>query len=671
MDQGRGRLTTGIICIFLVALVWIAFGQTLRHDFVNFDDNDYVYENPNITSGLSFNGIGWAFTHVHAGNWHPATTISHMLDVQFYGLQPWGHYLTNVLLHAAATVLLFLALRELTGVAAPPQRDVQTKKRRAREAGAMPAPSTSNICLCAFVAALFAVHPLRVESVAWVSERKDVLSGVFFMLTLLAYARYVHGLGDSHSFRRYLAVILCFALGLLSKPTLVTLPFVLLLLDYWPLQRWPSAKSKRLNDSTSLGSLLIEKTPLFVLSTASSVATLLAQGKALQKSLQLTFIERAANAVVTYAAYLGQMFYPIHLAVLYPYSKGTLNIAGVVLDLALLVAVTVVFLWWHRKYPFLVVGWLWYVGMLVPMIGLVQVGLQTRADRYTYLPQIGLYIALAWGAAELFKKWRLRPVIPAIATSIVVIALTACTYHQVSFWQNGETLWKHAIDSGSGSYVAYYSLGDFYLKQRQPDAALPEFAKALQIKPDYSDAEMDVGIALMQKGDLDGAITHTERATQIDPNFFEAQYNLGNLLLQRRDADGAISHYQRALQSKPDYAEAHTSLGAALAQKGQLEQAVVEFDQALRLNPDSAEAHNDLANTLASQRKFDQAIPHYIEALRLNPRAPQVHCNLGSTFLQLGRRDEAVAQFSEALRLNPEYTEAKKRLGELGIFSSP
>ncbi len=408
-----------------------------------------------------------------------------------------------------------------------------------------------------------------------------------------------------------------------------------------------------------------------MLSTASCVATLLAQQKAVQKSLNITFVERAANAVVSYATYLGQMFYPTHLAVLYPYSRANLKIAEIILDLGLLVAISAICFLWRRKYPFLTIGWLWYLGMLVPMIGIVQVGLQTHGDRYTYLPQIGLYIAITWGAVELFRKWRLRPEIAAVVATTILVALTACTHHEASFWQNGETLWNHAIDNGSDSSVAHYSLGTLLLRKRQPDAALTEFEKALKVNPDYAEAEMNVGVALLQKGDLDGAISHTRKAVEIDPDYFEADYNLGNLLQQRGQPDEGISHYRKALAARPNYPEAHNSLGVALAQKGQLDQAIPELEEALRLKPNYAEAHSDLGNALASQHKFDQAIPHHLEALRLNPNSAQARYNLGYTLLQAGRREEAVAQFEETLRLNSDYTEARNRLRELGVPASP
>src|ERR1700730_3342549 len=425
------RVVTGVVSVLLAAIVWIVFGQTLRHEFVNFDDDQYVYENPRITNGLTLDGIQWAFTHVHADNWHPLTTISHMLDCQLYGLQPWGHHMTNVLLHAAAGIFLFLALWQLTGAHWP----------------------------SAFVAAVFAIHPLRVESVAWVSERKDVLSGVFFMLTLWAYARYARGKG-SPSFW-YITVVVLFALGLMCKPTLVTLPFVLLLLDYWPLDRsQPSSSHDRGITRYTWPWLVIEKLPLFVLSAASCLATLLAQQAALDASLKPPLMERFGNALLSYVTYLAQTIWPARLAVLYPYPEGTLNVPEVILALLLLLIVSIGFFLWRRKYPFLLTGWLWYLGMLVPMIGIVQVGSQVRADRYTYLPQIGLYLLVAWGAMELFHQWRRSRVILAGAGLLIITALITRSYFQTSYWRDTETLWKHATATTSNNYIATTNLAE-------------------------------------------------------------------------------------------------------------------------------------------------------------------------------------------------------------------
>src|SRR5437870_7767170 len=372
-------LVNAMVAIFLLVIVWFAFGQALGQEFVSYDDQRYVVQNPWVTNGLTLGGIQWAFTHVHASNWHPLTTISHMLDCQLYGLQPWGHHLTNILLHAAAAILLFFALRELTasGDAVAGIGDAGRDQRSRLQRGSL-WPSV-------FVAAVFAVHPLRVESVAWVSERKDVLSGVFFMLTLWAYARYARS--DGPSLIRYLIDVVLFALGLMCKPTLVTLPFVLFLLDYWPLGKVrPSSSSGRGETASrwkrrnTLSWLMIEKVPLFALSAASCVATLLAQKQALDMSIKVPIEERLGNALISYAAYVGQMIWPAHLAVLYPYPEGNLEIPQVILALLLLLMISVAFFLWRKKYPFLLIGWLWYLGMLIPMIGIIQVGSHVRAD---------------------------------------------------------------------------------------------------------------------------------------------------------------------------------------------------------------------------------------------------------------------------------------------------
>src|SRR5437899_5931635 len=382
------RVVTAIVLVFLAMIVWVSFGQALRHDFLGYDDQRYVIQNAWVTNGLTPGGIKWAFTHVHASNWHPLTTISHMLDCQLYGLQPWGHHLTNILLHATAAILLFFALRELTasGDAVAGIGDAGRDQRSRLQRGSL-WPSV-------LVAAVFAVHPLRVESVAWVSERKDVLSGVFFMLTLWAYARYARS--DAPSLFRYLIVVVLFALGLMCKPTLVTLPFVLLLLDYWPLGKVRPLSSSGRGETASrwkrrntLSWLMIEKVPLFALSAAPCVATLLAQKQALDMSIKVPIEERLGNALISYVAYVGQMIWPAHLAVLYPYPEDNLKVPQVIVALLLLLMISVAFFLWRKKYPFLLIGWLWYLVMLIPMIGIIQVGSLVRADRYTYLPQSG------------------------------------------------------------------------------------------------------------------------------------------------------------------------------------------------------------------------------------------------------------------------------------------
>ena len=543
----------GTICVLLIAIVWIVFGQTFGHDFINYDDDQYVYDNPRISNGISLDGIGWAFTHVHAQNWHPLTTISHMLDCQLYGLQPWGHHLTNILLQCVVAILLFLTLRQLTQAVWP----------------------------SAFVAAVFAIHPLRVESVAWVAERKDVLSGVFFMLTLWAYARYARA--DRNSSARYAMALICFSLGLMCKPTLVTLPFLLLLLDYWPLQR-VKARSQSVRD------LLVEKIPFFLLSAGSCVATLFAQKGVVIPMAQLTFAGRVSNAMVSYLIYLSQMFWPFGLSVLCPYpAGGVVPMASAFLAYLVLLIISIAFFIWRRRYPFLLVGWLWFLGVLVPMIGLVQVGGQARADRYTYLSHIGLYILVTWGALKLFNRWRGGRVAKIGLAVFIVTGLAAASYVEASSWRNSETLWKKALAHTEHNHIAHSNLGDALLKKGQLDEAVTEFRKALEIDPDYPEANNNLGYALTKKGKWADAIPFYRAALRVRPNYSQAHNNLGISLAQMGRSDEALAEFREALRIDPDYAKAHSNLAIVLLQLGQRDEAVAQLRETLRLKPDDEE----------------------------------------------------------------------------------
>lgn len=499
-----------------------------------------------------------------------------MLDCQLYGLQPWGHHLTNVLLQSAAAILLFLALWTLTGACWP----------------------------SAFVAALFAIHPLRVESVAWIAERKDVLSGVFFMLTLWAYARYVRS--PRFSGGRYSVVIGFYAMGLMCKPTLVTVPFVLLLLDYWPLQRFVRSAPVRNQHplpnqvgpvSRSIGYLLVEKVPFLVLAVLSCVATLLAQERAVITLRQLTFPDRVTNAIVSYVVYIGQMFWPAHLAVVYPYPQAGWTVVQVILALIVLVAITALFFAARSNYSFLLVGWFWFLGMLVPMIGLIQVGMQCRADRYTYLAQIGLYVLVTWGAIALLKKWpRGREVSIGLAVAIIS-GLMAAAFIQTSVWRDSITMWEHTLANTNNNYVAQTHFGE----------------------------------VLTKNGRLDEAITHLRQAVAIS-----------------------------------DYPSAHYNLGYALASKGDWADATVSFRSAIRVRPNYPPAHSNLAVSLSKLGSTDEALMEFGEALRLDNDYRDAHRNLAVLQLELGRRDEAVVHFREALRLKPDDPAVREQLRQLG-----
>ena len=480
------------VCIFLAALTWIVFGQTLWHEFVNYDDVSYLYGNSAVRNGISLRGIVWAFTHVHSENWHPLTTISHMLDCQLYGLKAGGHHFTNVLLHTTAVILLFLVLRGMTGA----------------------------LWQSAFVAAVFAIHPLHVESVAWVAERKDVLSGLFFMLTLAAYYRYAR----APSVGRYVAVATFFACGLMSKSMLITVPIVLLLLDYWPLARHQRSEirdpafakataGKQKSEIQSAGleeqswaRLIIEKIPLFALSIASCVATLLAQNFALGSTEDLPIQWRITNAIVSYVIYVWQMIWPHDLVPFYVHPESRLEMWHLVLASALLVVVTAIAFALRRRRPYLIVGWLWYVVMLVPVIGLIQVGLQGHADRYTYLPQIGLYIAVTWLTYDLTASWRFQRVILASAAAISIGALSILAWKQSNHWRNTESLWSHALSAAPESDVAHTGLAGVLYTQGQFDDAISHYRRALQLRDGNAATHYGLAMALVEQRKVDEAI---------------------------------------------------------------------------------------------------------------------------------------------------------------------
>ena len=567
------------VCIFLALLTWIVFGKTLWHDFVNYDDPRYVYQNTKITSGLNIAGIAWAFSHIHSENWHPLTTITHMLDCSLYGLKAGGHHFSNVLFHTIAVVLLFLALQQMTGA----------------------------LWKSAFVAAVFAIHPLHVESVAWVAERKDVLSGVFLMLSLLAYVHYARARSTWH----YLIVAFVFALGLMSKPMLVTLPFVLLLLDYWPLGRITDERSYT---GDQLLSLLVEKIPLIALSALSSVVTFMAQRGAIGWTEQLPTLPRVNNALASYVIYMRQMFWPANLAVFYPHPENRLSPLEISLALAVLIGITMAAIILRKKAPYFITGWLWYVGMLVPVIGLVQVGWQGHADRYTYLPQIGLYIAGTWAVADLTASWRRRRVLLGAVGLLVVGALSCSASIQTSYWRNSETLFTHAL--------------------------------AVTGKNDV--AENNLGIIFLEKGQLDEAIARLQAAIDLRPENGPAQNNLAKALLQKGRVAEAMVHYRKFLEIEPENVEARNILGTALIQQGRVEEATKQWQDALALEPENGNAASNLAWVFAtcpdnSVRDGARAVELAEKAMGLSAgKIPMIFRILAAAYAENGRFSQAI-----------------------------
>jgi len=606
------------VCLFLAVITFVVYGQTVRHGFVNYDDELYIADNPAVLDGLSLKGIVWAFTHDVNVNWTPLTTISHMLDCQLYGTNAGWHHLTSVLLHLASAIALFLVLKGMTGA----------------------------LWRSAFVAALFAVHPLHVESVAWIAERRDVLSGLFFMLTLGAYAGYSC---HPRSNRRYLMVVLMLVLALMSKPMAVTLPFVLLLLDYWPLKRFA------LPDSGSFPwRLILEKIPLLALSGAVCVATLFAQREAIQT---VPVSLRIGNALISYVAYLGQMIYPAGLAVFYPYPSTGLALWEIIAASTLLLVVTLVAVAFRRRQPWFLIGWLWYLAMLVPVIGLIQSGLRARADRYTYLPQIGLYILLTWTAVELMASRRSRRRVLGGSAVVILAALVLCARVQTSYWRNSEVLWTHTLACTSDNAEAHYNLGNALLQNGNVDEAIEQYRKALQIAPHSADVYNNFGNALIKHGNVDEAMICYREALQINPDYAKAYVNLGGAWLRKGSADEAMVQYQKALQVNPGNTKAHIELGNVLLKKGGGSDAMTHYQKALQTNPDSAEALNNLAWVLAtapqaSLRNGRKAVALAQHADHLaGGRNPVILRTLAAAYAENGQFGEAQQTAQTALAL--------------------
>ena len=537
----RKQLKTAVyLALGLVTL--LVYLPLLHNGFVNYDDPDYITGNAHVQAGLTWQGIVWAFKSGEAGNWHPLTWISHMLDCQLFGLNPAGHHLTNLLLHTTNTLLLFAWLNRLTGA----------------------------LWRSALVAALFAWHPLHVESVAWASERKDVLSAFFWMLTLLAYTRYVTGGKRQmpgtenatpvtcHLSSFYFLALFFFACGLMSKPMVVTLPFVLLLLDFWPLRRFTIYDSR-----FTMVRLIWEKIPFFVLTIASCVITRLVQNDALWSATSLPFHFRLENVLMSYVRYISKMFWPTDLALIYPYPHHW-PLAGVIAAAVLIGIWSLLFLWWAKRFPYLAVGWFWYLGTLVPAIGLVQVGVQSMADRYTYLPGIGLFMAVVWGLSDLLNSHPQKSKIAIVAGSLALAGCLAVTSIQLNYWRNSLALFLHTVEVTTDNYAGYDCLGKSLEDIGKTDEAADFYARCVQIEPDYPMGQFDLGMIQLEQGKPDEASNHLAIASQLMPHNPVMQFDFGTYLMQHGKPDEAANHFRSALADKPDFTEARRSLDEAL-----------------------------------------------------------------------------------------------------------
>lgn len=612
-----------MVCLLLVIVTLAVYWQVRNHSFVNFDDGSYVTANCHVRAGLSLESVKWALTETEAANWHPVTRLSHMLDVQLFGMNAGAHHMTSVYFHLANTLLLFFVFKRMTGC----------------------------IWQSGLVAALFALHPLHVESVAWVSERKDVLSTFFWLLTMGGYVRYVERPGKI----KFLIPLLFFALGLMAKPMLVTLPFVLLLMDYWPLGRLgggvmpgsvtdvPDRSDEQhpasLVAQPSSGGqpalilqVVIEKIPFFALSAASCWMTIQAQqGQGAVASLaRYSIVVRVTNALVTYVKYIAKTIWPENLAAYYPH-PGMASWWWVLGASLLLVVVSILAIRTIRQWPWFIVGWLWYLGTLVPVIGLLQVGAQAMADRYTYVPLIGLFIIAAWGFPELITGWRPKKKLLAGAGTFLVVILMVSASLQARHWKNSFTLYEHALHATKNNYFAHDGMGLFLASRGKNDEAIQQYSAALRIRPDFA----------------------------------EAHNHLGNIYKIQGIPDAAIDHYKEALRIKPEYAQAYYNLGHTLAGQGKLVDAVKQYSAALKLRPEYPEVHYHLASALMIQGKSDEAIAHYVKALNKWPTDPGIFNQLGIAMMRKGMIDEATAHFQMARKIQPGNEIARKNLNQI------
>jgi len=615
-----------LICLFLVIVAVIVYGQMLGHDFVYFDDNRYVVNNAQVKAGLTADNIKWAFSTLHLEFWHPLTWLSLMLDTQLFGVNPGGYLFTNLLLHILNSLLLFIFFKRATG----------------------------SVWQSGMVAALFVLHPMHVESVAWIAQRKDVLSSFFWMLTMLGYLYYVGRPG----LKSYLAVLLPLICGLMSKSMLITLPFVLVLMDYWPLGRLQYEGSAK-TFLFALLSHLREKVPLIAVSVAASVLTYLAQqsGGGIKSAAAVSLADRISNALISYVAYLAKMLWPFQLACFYPLpdSFSLWRVGGALL---LLVLITGGAVRSARRYPFVIAGWLWYLGTLIPVIGLVKIGAFSMADRYSYVPLIGVFIIFIWGVPALLVNITYRK---ALMTGLAMLALALCLLtarNQARIWQDGLSLFTHAQKVTSDNWFAHIALGRDMLRRKKFDTATEQFYETLRLKPNYIPTYIVLGFTYARQNKLAEAIAYISEAERMNPNLVEVQQSLGILYEQTGDLDNANRHFKKALEIEPENATVHKYLGNLLAAEGDLDAAIDHFAESLRIQPGDARVHYNLGLTLAKQDKNETAVAHYLAALKLDPANAEAHYNLANTMVKQNKLDDAAEHYQKALDLKPDYIQA-------------
>jgi len=632
-----------LIGLLLVLVTWALYWPVGSFEFVSYDDPLYVPENEIVQRGLTWDGIKWAFSNNSVGHWHPLTWVSHMFVCQFFGASPKAHHLANLFLHSVNALLFFLVLRRLTGAMA----------------------------CSVFAAALFAWHPQRVESVAWVAEHKDVLAGFFWLLTIWAYVRYTERPGAM----RYATVLVLFTVGLLCKAILITLPFVLLLLDFWPLRRVKRFAFLKA-DTANSGSpqlepvepdrgktwrrLIGEKLPLFALVVASCVITFLA-GRGAGVVHDLPLMVRIGNALISYVRYLGKFVWPTDLAVLYPHPGGWPQ-WQVVAAASFLVLVSVLFVRLLHKRPYLMVGWLWFLGVLVPVIGLIQVGQQAMADRYTYIPMLGLAVMMTWGAADLSRHFPFGQSGIRFAGAGVLVAIALCTSVQLRHWQDSVSLFRHAIDVTKNNATAHYNLAQAMCVRGTVAEAMPHYEAALKIDPGYDAARNNLGLCFATMGRFETATNHYAAALRLNPKNGDAHYNYARALTSLGQLEEAIIHYETALRIRPQHLWAHFWLAYALSSQGKLDEALFHYSETLRLKPDCEEAHYEIGLILARQRKTGEAVNHFLKAIELKPDRAESRTQLAMALAEQRQSKDAMTQYRHALRLNPDAIDALNNL---------
>jgi protein O-mannosyl-transferase len=624
-----------LVALALALVVLIIYAQVAWFDFINIDDDAYVLENPFVSRGINFTNFKWALVAFHVSNWHPLTWMSHQLDASLFGLSAGGHHVVNVLFHIANSILLFFLIKRLTGA----------------------------FWKSAIVAAVFAVHPAHVESVAWVAERKDVLSTLFWIATTWIYIRYTENTKEKNFY--WLAVAL-FALGLASKPMLVTLPFTLILLDYWALERFDRWNFKNLLP------LFKEKIPFFVLTAASAAVTIWAQGAAgsIQSTELISVADRLQNAALAYAKYFAMLFYPANLGIWYPFDKN-FNALAVAAAALFIIAVTAFCIWQINRRKYLFVGWFWFLGTLVPVIGILQVGRQSHADRYTYVPYIGLSIAVVWLAAEIFERFKINEKAVAAVCGIVLLVFSVAAFRQTSYWRNSETLFTRTLAVTSKNYFVENNFCNYLEKKNRLDEAAAQCRAAIENDPTLAVAYNTYGTVLMRQNRAAEAKNNFEKTLELDPNYIMAHANLVVLATNQGDIDRARQYLSNALAADRSttkffdsarLVDIYSNIAVAAMRQKRFDAAEEFFKKALEITPNNLDFRRNLASALNFQGKSGEAIKTLEEIIRQNPNFPEAYNTLGVIYAEQNRRAEAIAQFQKALQINPNFAPARNNL---------